>query len=292
MRDLFFRLNCQKKKVDISTFSKASKSRSLQPFVEIYEELSRQLQKRHKGNEIPIIPIDATIITLTSKLLWSLGYGEVKLISGLELRTGVLTDNIVTFGKKHDINFCVEMIEAVPDKGIAIMDRGFASLEILRKMKEINRYFIVRINDNYSYQFLEDSELCKIGKNAKAVECRLINFCDLESHKEYRLVTNLPCESNSGFSQAEIAELYRKRWQIELLWKFLKMHLKLDQLITKNVNGISIQIYSTLIAYLILKILEVPKEFGKTLLDKLRYIQACMSQEISFIHWMEKIMRC
>jgi putative transposase len=56
MRDLFFRLNCQDKKVDISTFSKASKSRSLQPFLEIYEKLSQQFQKSHKGNEIPIVP--------------------------------------------------------------------------------------------------------------------------------------------------------------------------------------------------------------------------------------------
>jgi putative transposase len=92
-----------------------------------------------------LFQIDATIITLTSKLLWSLGYGEVKLISGLDLRVGVLTDNIVTFGKKHDINFCLEMIEVVPDKGIAIMDRGFASLEMLKKIKEINKYFVVRI---------------------------------------------------------------------------------------------------------------------------------------------------
>lgn len=77
-----------------------------------------------------------------------------------------------------------------------------------------------------------------------------------------------------------------------MLWKFLKMHLKLDRLITKNVNGISIQIYASLIAYLILQLVSVPKEWGEKMLDKFRYLQACMCQQISYVHWMEDIMKC
>ncbi len=68
---------------------------------------------------------------------------------------------------------------------------------------------------------------------------------------------------------------------IEVLWKFLKMHLKLDKLIAKNVNGIAIQIYVSLIAYLILQIVDIPKEWGTKLIDKLRYLQCYMCQEIS-----------
>jgi IS4 transposase len=56
----------------------------------------------------------------------------------------------------------------------------------------------------------------------------------------------------------EVSEIYRNRWQIEILWKFLKMHLKLDRLITKNINGVTIQIYMVLIAYLILQLMEIP----------------------------------
>ncbi|WP_155968900.1 transposase, partial [Kamptonema formosum] len=83
---------------------------------------------------------------------------------------------------------------------------------------------------------------------------------------------------------------YKYRWHIELLWKFLKMHLKLDKLITKNVNNIAIQIYVSLIAYLILKIVYIPKKWGTTLLDKLRYLQCCMCQEISYVHWIERLL--
>ena len=85
-------------------------------------------------------------------------------------------------------------------------------------------------------------------------------------------------------------EIYCCRWRIELLWKFLKMDLKLDHLITKNINGIGIQIYATLVAYLILQLVEIPQVWGDKLLDKLRYLQACMCQEISYVHWIESIL--
>ena len=78
-------------------------------------------------------------------------------------------------------------------------------------------------------------------------------FCDLESLTKFRIATDLPWEGEGAVSNEEIGEIYRQRWQIELLWKFLKMHIKLDNLITKNEKGILIQIYSCMIAYLILQ---------------------------------------
>lgn len=67
------------------------------------------------------------------------------------------------------------------------------------------------------------------------------------------------------------------------------MHLKLSRLITKNTNGISIQIYAALICYLLLQLVEIPASLGSKLLDKLRYLQAFMSENISYVHWFKKI---
>lgn len=113
-----------------------------------------------------------------------------------------------------------------------------------------------------------------------------------ETKTEFRLVTNLPEKGEASVSDDEIRDIYRLRWGVELLWKFLKMHLKLDKLITKNVNGITIQIYVSLIAYLILQLLFIPEQWGDKLLDKLRYLQACMCQKISYVHWFEEMMLC
>ena len=41
--------------------------------------------------------------------------------------------------------------------------------------------------------------------------------------------------------------------------------------------------------YLILRLIEIPQEFGKSLLDKLRYLQSYMCQEISYVHWFKKL---
>jgi len=63
------------------------------------------------------------------------------------------------------------------------------------------------------------------------------------------------------------------------------MHLKLDRLITKNINGVTIQIYMVLIAYLILQLMEIPAFYGNRLLDKFRYLQLELSRRCSIVDW-------
>lgn len=165
------------------------------------------------------------------------------------------------------------------------MDRGFASCERIKELKEKeNKGFVLRIKNNVSLEMLENGQ-SKVGKDEREVEIRVVAFCDLEERTEFRLATNLPFDGEEGVSNEEIAEIYVQRWQIELLWKFLKMHLKLDRLMTKNENGIRIQIYSCLIAYLILQLIEIPQEFGKTILDK-RFVifkLICVNKSVMFI---------
>ena len=79
----------------------------------------------------------------------------------------------------------------------------------------------------------------------------MVTFCDVETKTEFRLFTNLPDDRDAAVSDDEIRHIYRLRWGLELFWKFLNMHLKVDKLISKSVNGITIQLYASLIAYLI-----------------------------------------
>ena len=67
------------------------------------------------------------------------------------------------------------------------------------------------------------------------------------------------------------------------------MPLKLDNLITKNEKGIRLQLYGCIIAYLILQLIDIEEGFGKSLLDKLRYLQSFMCQHISYVHWFRRI---
>lgn len=291
MRDLFKRLNSTGFDVDISTFSKASSHRSQQVFGLIYQKLVQGVRRQTQADKYAICPIDSTTITLTSKLLWSLGFHQVKLFSFLNLSTGSPGENLVNFGFDHDYNFGEKMISSLPVNGVGVMDRGFAGLGFLQSTAKSSKYFVLRIGNKYKLEFDEESKLMRVGTGKEQGLYRVVSFCDLETKKEYRLVTNLPQTGEAAIVDEELMEIYRHRWSIELLWKFLKMHLKLDRLITKNVNGIGIQIFVTLIAYLILQLVEIPKIWETKLLDKLRYLQACMCQEISYVHWLERIMR-
>ncbi len=88
MRDLFVRLNSQGIDLKMSNFSKASKKRDTQVFQEIITKLKNQLKKKKGGEKSRVLfPIDSTIITLTSKLLWREGYHQVKLFCGLDSLT-------------------------------------------------------------------------------------------------------------------------------------------------------------------------------------------------------------
>ncbi len=136
MRDMFKRLNLKGIQVDISTFSKASKHRSQETFIKIYSKLAEKVRQKKPTEKYTICPIDSTIITLTSKLLWKLGYHQAKLISILNSKTGGLEDNLVNFGFDHDYNYGQKMVESIPENGIAVLDRGFASLDFLKKILE------------------------------------------------------------------------------------------------------------------------------------------------------------
>ncbi len=214
------------------------------------------------------------------------GYHQVKLFCGLNSWTNEIGGISIHFGQGHDSKYGNKTINEIPEDGIGIMDRGFSSLERIQELSNRNnRFFLLRIKNNTTLKLLENDN-CLIGTKGNQVEARVVNFCDVETKTEFRLVTNL---SEIEFSGEEMGELYRKRWQIELLWKFLKMHLKLDKLMTKNVNGITIQIYSCLIVYIILQLTDISTKIIKTTLDKLRYLQSFMNEKISYIHWFRRM---
>jgi len=267
MRDLFYRLNHSGIEVDMSPFSKACKIRQGETFCRFYVELMSQLKRRKPASAQMLIPIDSTVISLTSKLFWEQEYHQVKLLNGINLEQGNPTECLIHFGQGHDARFAETVNSMIPENGVGVMDRGFASWEFLDDLSATQTLFVVRIKNNMKIELDPD-------------RYRVVWFCDLESRTEFRLATNLIHMTNE-----EIGEIYRLRWQIEILWKFLKMHLKLDKLITKNINGVTMQIYMVLIAYVILELMEIPAFYGHRLLDKFRYLQLELSRRCSGVHW-------
>lgn len=304
MRDLITRVNSRGKKLDLSTFSKASKTRSPELFENISNQGIKELKRKKGSSQSKMyFPLDSTIITLTSKAVlthltsrsealnafafaWQEGYHQVKLFAGLNSFTSEVGGVKISFGQGHDSKKGKKTIMDIPENGVGIMDRGFCSKSRIRNLAKIeNKFFVLRVKNNMNLKMLENGN-CILGGKQDNVEIRIANFCSLENRVEYRLATNI---GESEFSQEEIGEIYRKRWAIETLWKFLKMHLKLDQIITKNENGIGIKIYSCLIGYITIQLTETPQEIGCKALDKLRYLQSFMSEKVSYINWFRRM---
>jgi DDE family transposase len=121
-------------------------------------------------NKYAICPIDSTIITLTSKLLWVLGHHQVKLFSALNLATGSPDDHLINFGHAHDYNFGSKMMSKLPENAVGVMDRGFAGLKFIQELVQDHKYFVLRIKNNWKLEFESESRLTKIGSltNAQA----------------------------------------------------------------------------------------------------------------------------
>ena len=121
-------------------------------------------------NNYAICPINSTIITLTSKLLWVLGHHQFKLFSTLNLATGSHDAHLINLGHAHDYNFGSRMMSKLPVNAVGVMDRGFAGLKFIQELVQEHKYFMLRIKNHWKVEFQSESRLTKISSltNAQA----------------------------------------------------------------------------------------------------------------------------
>jgi len=78
-----------------------------------------------------LFPIDSTVVSLTSKLFWVQGQYQgqyqVKLLNGVNVSQGYVSECLIDFGQGHEAKFSDYIASMLPEDGIGIMDRGFVS---------------------------------------------------------------------------------------------------------------------------------------------------------------------
>ena len=116
----------------------------------------------------------------------------------------------------------------LPGDGVAVRDRGFYSRKLFEQFIRNGALFIIRIKSNWKWD-----ENYRIATRYDPV--RVVCFGSIEQKVDEYLATNIP---EAVMSNEEIAEAYRRA--VEVLWKFLKTHLKLDKMMSKNLNRITI----------------------------------------------------
>lgn len=155
------------------------------------------------------------------------------------------------------------------EKGkIAVFDRGYNDYKTFDAFSEKGIYFVTRLKSNASYvsimendipDYLDDGvlkdeiievEIKEKGKFVKTTKLRRIAYWDEENQRCFEFITNL-----IGMNAGHIALIYKKRWQIELLFKQLKQNFPLKFFLGDNENAIKIQIWCTLIVNLLLTVI-------------------------------------
>jgi len=222
--------------------------------------------RRHKFKfKNKLLTLDATVITLCVSMFPWAKYQRSK--GGVKLH--VLLDNAdympvfvsITDARTYETRQ-VNLLKLTPGS-IVVMDKAYTDYSLFGRWTEEGVFFVTRMRDNAVYEvvsqkqvpqnrnILSDEVILLTGKRAmdNCPHClRRVAVWDAENETELVLLTN-----NFDFGASTISEIYRERWQIEVFFKTLKQNLKIKSFVGTSENAIRIQIWTALIALLLLK---------------------------------------
>ncbi len=299
LRDLVFSLNRQARKfyhlgltaVKRSTLADANQQRPAvifeMTYYKLYERLSAELAPLpQKAPQIKII--DATTIDLCAAVFpWAkfrTRKGAIKLHTVL---TGLLPQCVlVSDGKTPDLQ-AVQDLRFQPGD-LLIFDRAYLDYAWLYRLHQDDVWFVTRLKSNSCYAVIQEQkasgpvladQIIRLssprGQACYPEPLRRVHYRDPETGKDYVFLTN-----RLDLSALEVAELYRRRWQIELFFKWIKQNLKIKAFYGTSKNAVLIQIWTALIAYLLLVWVKLKTKAGWGLLELTRLAQTMLLERM------------
>ena len=259
-----------------STLSEANQRRSYEVFEQIYSLLLKRYvdflpDSRSRSLDKKLVIVDSTTISLFKEILKSAGNkgNDGRRKGGIKVHMAVQASHDVPFlvrfssGASADVPFLKHV--HLPAGSVVVMDRGYCSFSKYNEWTSKKINWVTRISDHNRYTVYKQrtvsteqqqagvisDELILLGfeKKKERVRCRLVKFFDASTNKTFQFITN-----QHQWSPQKVAAIYKRRWQIELLFKRLKQNMPLQYFLGDNENAIKIQIYCALIADLLLKL--------------------------------------
>ena len=264
-----------------STMSDGNKKRNWKVFETLYFRLLRHYERilvaKHQGRIIEEIKdqkikiIDSTTISLCLSLFDWAKFRTAK--GGIKIHTCwddalMIPDMLnITEAKVHDRYGLQQLI--FPKNTIIVEDRGYFDFQLMLNRIQAENVFVTRIKENTVYETITELELSSIEdqdilkdeiirlSGTKAIECginqcqlRLVHVYKPDENKIIEIITN-----QLEWKARTIADLYKKRWDIELFFKAIKQNLQVKTFIGTSENAVKSQIYIALISYLILELI-------------------------------------
>lgn len=282
MRDLMLSLEAHNKKfyhlglgksVTRTNLGKANRNRDYKIYEEfayvLIEEARRTVYKddfevKVDGN---VYAFDSSTIDLCLSVFWWAEFrkhkGGIKLHTLYDVKTSIPSLVLITSAKVHDVNMLDELTYEAGS--FYIMDKGYIDFTRLYKLNCSKSFFVTRAKDNMQFRRIYSNKVDKttgliydqIGKlktkkslRAYPEKLRRVKYYDAETHKVFIFITN-----NIELTALEIALLYKKRWQVELFFKWIKQHLRIKSFWGTTINAVKIQLYCAIITYCMVTII-------------------------------------
>ena len=258
-----------------STISDANRNRNSNVFLEIYLGLYKKyryiLSDSKLSNWIKDLQIvDSTTISLFSDILKGVGRNPIngKKKGGIKMHTMINASEDVptlirfTSAATHDHTFLKDL--ELKKGSIVVFDKGSNDYDQYLQWNLEGVHFVTRQKDNAVWTSIDEFEILdetdngvlkdekiNIEKDGKSITLRRIAYWSEEQKKVYEFISN-----NYDLEPEKIAEIYKRRWQIELLFKRLKQNFPLKYFLGDTQNAIEIQIWVCLIVQLLMLVIQ------------------------------------
>jgi len=290
-----------------STMSDGNKNRDYRVFEDVYYRLLKHYEqtlsdKRDRAvieeikNET-IKLIDSTTVSLCLNLFDWAKFRTAK--GGLKIHT-VWDDTLglpdyinITDAKVHDSKGLMSQIFA---KGtIVVEDRAYFNFELFKKRIDAKNIFVTRLKNNILYESIEELDLPD-DRDQNILKDEVIKFTSKEAIKSglegqiFRLVTVYKEDENKvihlitnqiDWQAITIADLYKKRWDIEIFFKLMKQNLQIKTFLGTSQNAVKSQIYVAMIVFLLLELIR--RVYCK---NKTGFSNFCEKVRICLLHYL------
>jgi len=296
-----------------STLSDANNRRSYLVFETIYFKLLKQYHSfisdsRLKGLSIRNLKIiDSTTIRLFSDILRGVGRnpldgarkkGGIKVHALMDAFSGVTEFLRITEAREHDRRFLYHV--KLPANSFIVFDKGYNLYSQFAKWTTQKVWFVTRMKDNAVYHVtkvitdntrkkaakgvLKEQYITlgyKEGNERERLKLRRITFL-AEDGKRYVFITN-----NFTLPASQIALIYKYRWMIELLFKQIKQNFPIRYFWGNSENAIKIQVYSVLIAQLLMVVIRKKAQTKKSFANMITVIRLHLMSYVALFEFIK-----
>ena len=265
-----------------STLSYANEHRPWQVYQTVFNQLLSRCQgeaaakKRKFRFKHKLLSLDSSVIPLCLSVFdwahYKRAKGAVKLHMVLDHDGYLPSFAVVTDGKTADITAAKKMTFA-PDT-MLVFDRGYPDYGWWLSLTQQKVNFVTRLKDNAEYGVIEQRE---VPKNSNIIRDEVIVLCAqqeigpqallrrIEMWVEEKQETIVFVTNHLKLAASTIAAIYKERWAIELFFKAIKQGLKIKTFVGTSENAVQTQIWTALIAMLLVKFLQLRSTFDWSL---------------------------